>query len=327
MLNLKAMIEILNSFTNPYFNTALEEYYLKNFEDNCFIVWQNSPSVIVGKHQNAYSEIDYSFINENKIDVVRRITGGGAVYHDLGNINYSFITKAESTKKINFALYLEPIKNCLNKLGLDITTNTKNGLYCNNKKIGGTAAHLFKDKTIHHGTLLFSANLSNLEMALVHKNDLYFDKSIKSVHDVVTNIVDEVKLNISIGEFKTLLVKNISDYFNVTKKHKITNYENLKIKELENIKYRTWEWNFGYSPDYTLKNTFTKKGLTLNLNVKNGKICNIELKHNNVPIIPNENVIFSTINHSKNEIEKVLLQNVNFKIYPFSLNDLLKIFF
>ena len=194
------MLIIQNSTTDPYFNIAVEEYLLKNFTDDCFILYQNKPSIIIGKHQNTLAEINYQYVKENNIAVVRRLSGGGTVYHDLGNLNFSFIKNSGNDKNlVDFKMYTTPIIEVLKQLGVNAEFGGHNDIQVNGFKISGNAEHIFKKRVLHHGTLLFSSDLSILNNAIKAPENRYSDKAVKSVRAVVANIKDFI---IHIGYFQ-----------------------------------------------------------------------------------------------------------------------------
>ncbi len=172
---------IKNPETNPYFNLAAEEYVLKNFNDDCFMLWRNRPSIIVGKHQNTLSEININHVKENNIDVVRRLSGGGAVFHDLGNLNFTFIKNVNNESNlVDFKKYTQPIIDVLKHLGVDAKFEGRNDIMINGRKVSGNAEHVFKRRVLHHGTLLFSSVMADLSKVLKVNPLKYQDKGVKS---------------------------------------------------------------------------------------------------------------------------------------------------
>ena len=148
----KEMYCITSNNTNPYFNLAAEEYFFREFKENIFMIWQSEPAVIVGKHQNTLAEINYEYIRNNNIKVARRLSGGGTVYHDQGNINFTFIVNGKEGKLVNFNRFIEPVINFLNNLSVNAEFQAKNNIIVNNRKISGNAEHIYKERILHHGT-------------------------------------------------------------------------------------------------------------------------------------------------------------------------------
>lgn len=255
---------IINNYTNPYFNLALEEYFLKNINtnDDLFILWQNEPTVVIGKHQNTLEEINRSFVEENSINVVRRISGGGAVYHDSGNLNFTFILNDTDIENINFKKYTLPIIQTLKKLEIKAELTGRNDLTIAGKKFSGNSQHVYKNRLLHHGTLLFDSNLDIVQKALNVKTDKIKSKGVKSVRSRVSNIKEFITDNdISITNFKELLTNTVFSYFDESyKEHKLSDKETCDINDIMMKKYCTWDWNYGQSPPFNFKNSKRFKG-------------------------------------------------------------------
>ncbi len=272
------MLIIRRPHTNPYFNIAAEEYILKAFDDDVFMLWQNEPSIIIGKHQNTLAEINYQFVKENKIPVVRRISGGGTVFHDLGNLNFTFIRKGEKGKLVDFKRFTDPIVEVLNQMGVPAKFEGKNDLRVNGLKISGNAEHVFKNRVLHHGTLLFSSDLNYLNRAIKVKEGKFEDRAVKSNRSEVANITDFLKTPVSIQEYKKMIFEFIVKS-NEASEYQLTENDISAINRLVAEKYSTWKWNFGYSPKYSLQNSVnTKNGLVgFKLEVKNGIIVSLKI--------------------------------------------------
>ena len=250
------MIFLKNDSTDPYFNIALEEHFLKNlnFEDTIFSLWQNKPSIIVGKHQNSYAEVNHKFVLEHNIPIARRITGGGAVYHDLGNLNFTFITKVDHFDSIDIASYIMPIVEALNRIGLDARLSDRNSITIDGKKISGTAEAFANKKLLCHGTLLFNSNLNILKEALKPPNITVETKSVKSIPSVVANIKDFSEQKYNISTFKNELINQIfSDI--PYKEYSLTENDIENIEKLAKEKFSTWDWIYGESPPFTIRNS------------------------------------------------------------------------
>ena len=203
------MIYINNTNTNPYFNMAVEEYILKEFKEDCFMIWRNQPCIVVGKNQNTLSEINLEYVKTNNIPVVRRLSGGGTVFHDLGNLNFTFIKNNSEENFNNFRKFTLPILNVLNSLNINAEFSGRNDLTIEGKKFSGNAQYNYKNRVLHHGTLLFSSNITDLSKALQAKPLKFQDKSIKSVLSRVTNISSHLKQPLSIMEFEALIMNYV----------------------------------------------------------------------------------------------------------------------
>ncbi len=239
--------------TNPNVNLATEEYLFNHCDDDIFMLWQNEPTVVIGKNQNAFAELNMEYIKNNNIHIARRITGGGAVYHDLGNVNYTFISKKEGSEGINFEYFTKPIIEALSSLGLPAVLSGRNDILIGEKKVSGNAQHTSENRVLHHGTLLFSSDLSVLSIALKVDEEKIKSKAIKSVRSRVTNIKDYLE-GIDVANFieliKSFLLKKYAPEL-------IAPPSDEEISELLN-KYTSREWVFP-SSDYISAYTVTKK--------------------------------------------------------------------
>ncbi len=246
----------INTHTDPYFNLASEEYLLTHADDDIIMLWRNEPSVIIGKNQNAFAEINFDFTNENNIKVVRRLTGGGAVFHDLGNVNFTFISPsggrlASGIREggLDFAHFTAPIINALRSLGIDASLSGRNDIVVSTedgeRKVSGNAQCVVDGVTLHHGTLLFSAELSRLQGALNVDPAKLKSKGIASVRSRVANIRDLLDNGTSMADaaaFVTFLSEWLSHEFACTAEEFTGQMEN-DIARLVKSKYSTDAWN------------------------------------------------------------------------------------
>ena len=273
------MLIIKRHNTNPYFNLATEEYVLKNFADDSFMLWRNEPSIIVGKHQNTLAEINLDYVNENQIKVVRRLSGGGAVFHDKGNINFTFISKGDHRTLVDFRKFTEPILEVMQKLGIEARFEGRNDLTIDGRKFSGNAEHVFKDRVLHHGTLLFSATMADLSLALNVDPSKFSDKAVKSVRSRVTNISEHLKEPMEIEDFMELIRNHVKEKYPDALTIELSDTDHQHIEQLVKEKYSTWDWNFGYSPKYNFKKQLKTKGghIEMNLHVENGFIMEAKI--------------------------------------------------
>lgn len=268
------MLCIIRHETDPYFNLAAEEYVLKNLKRDSFMLWRNEPAIIVGKHQNTLAEIDVDYVKQNKIKVVRRLSGGGAVFHDLGNLNFTFIATDENHKLVDFRKYTLPILEVLQKLDIEAKFEGRNDLTIEGKKFSGNAEHVFQNRVLHHGTLLFSSEMSDLSGALNVDPDKFQDKAVKSVRSRVTNISDHLKNPLTVLEFRDLILEHVMESTPGAELYSFTPEDVEAISKLRDEKYITWNWNFGYSPKYNFRKTLKTNGgkLEVTLEVTDGII-------------------------------------------------------
>jgi len=197
--------------SNPYFNLALEEYVLKNFsiEEDIIFLWQNTPTIVVGNNQNTIEEINMPFVNEKKIKVVRRLSGGGAVYQDLGNLNFTFLMSLEKPANLEIKKFALPVVEALNKLGVPAELTGRNDITVEGKKISGNAQRLFRNKLLHHGTLLFDTDLEVMAKVLQVGLDKIQSKGIKSIRSRVTNIKPYLAKQKTILEFRESILSEL----------------------------------------------------------------------------------------------------------------------
>ncbi len=253
--------------TNPFFCLAAEEYLLKNFSEDIFMLWQSEDTVVIGKHQNALAEINYSFVRENKITVARRISGGGTVFHDAGNVNFAYIKNVTSPAEINFKQFTAPVVDALVKLKITATTSGRNDLLIKGLKISGNAEHVFKNRVLHHGTLLYNSNLENLGKAIKVIPGKYKSKAVQSNRSPVANISSFLRKEMSIGDFMQFLLDVQLENEDV-RFYELTGEDIQNIQHLSEEKFRTWEWNFGYSPKYSFQNKTEIDGREVEVKLK-----------------------------------------------------------
>lgn len=273
---------ITNLSNNPHYNLAFEEYCFKYLprEEDYVILWINGPAIIVGKNQNTVAEINQNYVVKNDIKIVRRVTGGGAVYHDLGNLNFSLISNQEGDEKIDFKQINVPILKSLEKLGVKAEFTGRNDLTVDGKKMSGIAQSVYKKRILNHGTILFDTDLTVLSDALNVKPDKIASKGVKSVKSRVTNIKPYLEEGVDILTFKDILLKNIFEYHNESLEELIlTDEQKSEIDQLYEDRYAKWEWNYGESPDFTYKNykRYPFGSLEIGIQVKNGIIQNSKI--------------------------------------------------
>ena len=261
---------IVNASFDIYEHLAVEEFLLKNKSDDFFYIWQADNAIVSGKHQNVYKEINLKYASENNIKIARRISGGGTVFHDKGNVNFCFILNKQKGKVVDFRLHTQAIIEFLQYLGLKPGLSSRNDIFLNNKKISGNAEHIYKNRVLHHGTLLVNSNLELLYKVL-QNNKTYIDKSINSVKKTVANISDFLPVSTSV--FVDELQKFLSEKYNARQIY-LSETEQKQIENLAETKYNAKEWIFLYNSDFEL---YTKiKGVEFTFKIKKSNIYDIE---------------------------------------------------
>ncbi|MDO5580272.1 MAG: lipoate--protein ligase [Planctomycetia bacterium] len=278
-MNWSRIFQFENEGTDPWRNLAVEEYLLREYSstDPLFLIWRNEPVVVVGKNQNPYEEINLPFLNEHKIKIVRRLSGGGAVYHDPGNLNYTFIHSLERPG-FDFTAFTAPILKALKNMGISASLSGRNDLMIDGRKISGSAQVRDHQRILHHGTLLFQTDLDIMDQVLHVSADKFQSKGISSVRSRVANIIDylpEMSPISDIFAFQNRLIQEIGDQIpGPWIRKRFSDDQEKRIRELRDQKYSSWEWNFGKSPTFNLKvsRRFPWGKLTIGLNIHHGRI-------------------------------------------------------
>ena len=314
------MLCIRNDSNNPFFNAAAEEYLFRDITDDCFMLYRNRPSIIVGKHQNTLAEINTDFVRKHKIEVVRRLSGGGAVYHDPGNLNFAFFHSGTEGKLVDFERFTKPILTVLHRLSVPARLGEHNDIRVGDRKISGNAEHLVRTRILHHGTLLFSSNLEDLNEALHTNAGHYRDKAVKSVRSRVANITEFLEPEFGLDEFRDMIFQHIMELHEHAAWYEFSLKDKESIDHLVENKYSTWQWNFGYSPGYhftreiktgeidLVAEMIVEKGIIVRTRVRTGK--------NDLPYRTELEQLLTGIQHREKEIRNRLLSSGIMKYLP-----------
>lgn len=306
--------------TDPRINLAIEEYALKNLDINetYLLFYINEPSIIIGKNQNTIEEINTEYVEGNGIHVVRRLSGGGAVYHDLGNLNFSFITKDDGESFHNFRKFTEPVVDALRKLGVNAELSGRNDLTVEGRKVSGNAQFSTKGRMFSHGTLMLDSEIDSVVSALKVKKDKIESKGIKSIRSRVANISEFFTEKMTIEEFRSLLLENIFGDKDQIEEYVLTDEDWKKIHQLSEERYQNWDWNYGKSPKFNLQHShrFPVGGIDIRLDVDKGKVENCKIYGDffgvgDVSEIENKLI---GVRYEKAELEKAL-EEIDIKHY------------
>ncbi|MDY0942958.1 lipoate--protein ligase [Priestia megaterium] len=261
---------------DPRINLAIEEYALKYLDINetYLLFYINEPSIIIGKNQNTIEEINTKYVEDQHIHVVRRLSGGGAVYHDKGNLNFSFITKDDGNSFHNFKKFTEPVVEALKKLGVNAELSGRNDLMAEGRKISGNAQFSTKGRMFSHGTLLFDSEIENVVSALKVKKDKIESKGIKSIRNRVANISEFLEQKVTVEEFREMLLRYIFEGEENITEYKLMEKDWETIHQISKERYQSWDWNYGKSPKFNLQHShrFPVGQIDVRLEVNKGKI-------------------------------------------------------
>lgn len=268
--------------TDPTINLAIEEFVLKHLpmDDSYLLFYINEPSIIIGKHQNTIEEINAEYVKANHIHVVRRLSGGGAVYHDLGNLSFSFLTKDDGQSFHNFRKFTQPVVEALQQLGVNAELSGRNDLQVGEQKISGNAQFSTRGRMFSHGTLMFNSELDNVQSALKVNPEKFKSKSTKSVRSRVANISEFLNQPMTMEEFHDDILRHI---FGVepadVPQYVLTEEDWAKIHEISAERYRNWDWNYGQSPESNIKHAkkFPAGIIDIRMNIKEGHIHEIKI--------------------------------------------------
>ena len=271
------MLTVRNLSHDPFYNQAFEEFVFQTFQDDdVFLLWQNSPAVIVGSFQNICREVHAETLRRLGIPIIRRMSGGGTVYHDLGNVNYTYITRQDGP--LDYDLCLRPVIEALNDIGVPARKNRTCDIAIGEQKISGSAQRSAGGRLLHHGTLLFQSDLTVLDHITTHyKNDCFQSKGTVSAICPVTNIADHLTVPMTLEEFKERLLDRMVPPG--CPRLTLTAEQEGSVCHLRDEKYRSWEWTWGRTPAFTYEKSGAFAGAPIRVayQAKKGIVSNAEL--------------------------------------------------
>ena len=269
---------MINS-NDVFFNSAVEEYFIKEFNEPIFMLWKNTPNVMVGRNQNTVSEVNEKFCKENNIDIIRRLSGGGAIYNSLENFEYTLIIDKLSNSNYSFKSIVEPLIDFLKQLGIDAQFTGRNDVLVDGKKISGNAQYHFKDILLQHGTVLYDVDINTLMKCLTPDLMKLTAKGIKSVKSRVTTLKERLPDDYNVDKFMDEFMKFNLNRSNENYYKELTEDEKIEVLKLKEDRWDKKEWNFGKNPKYSnkKKRKFTSGLVEINYEIKAGKIFNLKI--------------------------------------------------
>ncbi|MFD2612236.1 lipoate--protein ligase [Paenibacillus gansuensis] len=297
---------------DPSVNLAIEEFALKhlNIEQEYLLFYINEPSIIIGKNQNTMEEINLPYVKDHNIHVVRRLSGGGAVYHDKGNLNFSFITKDDGKSFNNYKKFTEPVVRALRSLGVQAELTGRNDIQVGERKISGNAQFSTRGRMFTHGTLLFNTEMEQVVNALNVNPEKIQSKGVKSVRSRVANISEFLSKPMTIEQFKEYILHAIYEGRPV-EQYKLTEDDWSRIHDISSNRYRNWDWNYGQSPAYNFRNSRRFEGvgsIDVRLTIEQGRITNAQIYGDFFGIhdVSELAARFIEIRHTEEDVRKAL---------------------
>jgi lipoate-protein ligase A len=280
------MLCIQSHHTDTAFNLAAEQYLLERRREDVFMLWRSTPAVVIGRNQNAWAQVNVEYLYKQRLPIYRRISGGGAVYHDLGNLNFAFIQAVADNRRMDFESQLRPIIAFLNQIRVSAKLDGRSDIIVNGLKVSGNAQHIHKHTMLHHGTLLFTSNLAALRKALQTDSCAYYDRAVQSNRRPVTNICDYLPQPETIDHFSARLLAFMQNRY-CARRVDFSAADQNAIDHIANQKYRSREWNIGHISTYQFKRScdLSAGQVDIELVVANGiirqakiinKACNID---------------------------------------------------
>lgn len=303
------MIFVENNNLDPALNHAIELYVMDNYDDDIFMLWRNRPCILIGRYQNINLEVNLDFTNENNMDVIRRLSGGGAIYCDTENMQYTFITKkGDESVDDSFKSFAKPIVKALHSLGLNAEFTGRNDIQIDGAKISGNAQFQRNGKVVHHGTLLYKANLYNLTNSLKARDIKFKGKAVQSIRSRVGFIGDMIDMNVE--EFKAYVEDFIKKEYGIEKTTILTDEQMEKIYKIKDEIFGTKEWNYGNGSLKKIRKAekYSCGVVEIGLDIEDNKIKDISIEGDFFSELGIDKLrdLFIGVHCSKEEVEKIL---------------------
>lgn len=323
------MIYINSNSASPYFNFALEEYLLEHKDlgdDEIFLFWRTNPTIMVGRYQNTYSEINEKYVKENNINVVRRNSGGGTIYTDMGAWQFTFIEKNYKEEGISFEKFTGPIVDALQKQGIDANFNSRNDLLIGKRKFSGNAQYRKNNAMLHHGSILFNTDIQAMVKSITVAEDKIIAKGIKSVRERVINISEVMNNIITSEDFRDIMLENLLKNSTI---YTLTEDDVKSINKIKEEKFESWDWNYGKNPIFNINRhkRFDGGCVDFKLDVKKGIIKNCTMEGDfflsgDISIVEKS---FINCKYAKEDISKLLdTLDIEKHFYKITKDDLLE---
>lgn len=273
------MLFVENFNTDPYCNHALEEWLMENYEEDCFMLWRNQKAILLGRNQNVYSELNLPYVKERGIKIVRRITGGGAVFTDEGNIMFTFISQGGRQNFTDFRKFAEPVLSAMQSLGIPAEFTGRNDMVIKGRKFSGNAQCVYGGKLLHHGTLMYSADTGEMGKALKVSSLKLRDKGVASVKSRVTNISGHMPAPMDIEEFRAYLLDSVMKKAGSSRLLRLSEGDWDKVKSKAANKHATPEWIYGHNPAFNTRRETKFPGgiIQIHLSVVRGRLENVKI--------------------------------------------------
>ncbi len=322
------MIYIETNSTDAYYNFAVEYYFTteKQFEETVFLFWRTTPTLMVGKYQNVLEEINKAYVDEQKMNIVRRMSGGGTIYTDMGGWQFTFIQ--ENKEKIEFTDFIAPVVSAVRELGGDATFTGRNDLTIAGKKFSGNAQYRLGKKTVHHGSLLFSTDIEQMVKSTTVDEQKIISKSIKSVRERVTNISEHLDADLDVDTFKTCMITHIMNGSN--KRYEITEEDHRRIKEIAEEKFRNWEAIYGKNPKFNIEREGRCAGgkMQFKMDIQKGIIKEASVYGDFFSTLTAQEIGNAIVGarYEKKEIKKFMLEHkLEDAVFKISINEMVDI--